>query len=89
MQVLCKSSNTSSDIKCPLCGQGFLLYWERSSRHEQDRTRHQIQQALRDQHTHLSSTDAHPRPIFNIPNWEGNPYFSGAALLGGLPDKAA
>jgi hypothetical protein len=89
MQVLCKSTNTSSDISCPLCGQGFLLYWERSSRQEQDITRRKVQQALEDQHTVLSSAEAHPQSAFNIPSWEGNPYFSGAALLGGLPDKVA
>src|ERR1700731_1426747 len=35
MQVVCKPSQTSSDVLCPVCGEGFLLYWERTCRNEQ------------------------------------------------------
>ncbi len=86
MQVLCKLSNSSSDIRCPHCGQGFLLYWERSSRQEQDQARREIQHVLRGHHAEISTPDAHPDSAFNIPNWSGQANFSGAALLGGLPD---
>jgi hypothetical protein len=85
MQVLCKQSNSSPDVQCPVCGQGFLLYWERSSRAQQEATRHSIQQALCDQHLEPNDTGAHPEGAFNIPNWSGSPKFSAAALLGGAP----
>jgi len=85
MQVLCKLSDSSSDVHCPICGQGFLLYWERSSRTQQEATRHSIQQALQDHHLDSTDTGAHPEAAFNIPNWSGSPQFSAAALLGGAP----
>ncbi len=85
MQVLCKPSDNSPDVQCPVCGQGFLLYWERSSRDQQEDTRQSIQQALRDHHADNSATEAHPGPAFNIPSWSGSPRFSAAALLGGAP----
>jgi len=85
MQVLCKLSNNSPDVQCPVCGQGFLLYWERSARDQQDNTRHSIQQALREHHIDSPAAEAHPEAAFNIPSWSGSPRFSAAALLGGAP----
>jgi hypothetical protein len=85
MQVLCKFSDNSPDVQCPVCGQGFLLYWERSSRDQQEDTRQSIQQALRDHHADNTATEPHPGPAFNIPSWSGSPKFSAAALLGGAP----
>jgi len=83
MQVLCKLSNTVSDIRCKVCGQGFLVYWSRPSRTEQDASRHQVVEALEQQHATSRSADAHPRIGFNVPDWSGLARFSGAALLGG------
>ncbi|HMH14316.1 MAG TPA: hypothetical protein VK578_14535 [Edaphobacter sp.] len=87
MQVLCKPSNSStrSDVHCPVCNQGFLLYWERSCPNQQKDTRHSIQQALHDHHLDTTDTAAHPEAAFNIPSWSGSPQFSAAALLGGAP----
>ena len=85
MQVLCKISNTVSDVRCKVCGQGFLVYWSRTSQAEQDVTRHQVIDALAEQHRSSSSVDVHPRTGFNIPEWNGTPKFSAAALLGGAP----
>lgn len=91
MQVLCKPSDSSADLYCPVCGRGFLLYWERSSRDQQAITLPKIQQALRDQHqAGAAASLAHPESDFNIPSWSGLPQFSAAALLGGAPmEKAA
>jgi len=84
MQVLCKVSNTVSDVRCKVCGQGFLVYWSRTSRTEQEATRRQVIQALAEQHSASSSTEhVHPRTGFNVPDWSGLPNFSAAALLGG------
>src|SRR5579863_6872888 len=34
MQVLCKSSNEQPDTCCSVCGQGFVLFWERPTKTE-------------------------------------------------------
>jgi hypothetical protein len=83
MQVLCKLSNTVSDVRCTVCGQGFLVYWSRTSLAEQEVTRREVVDALALQHGNSTSPDVHPRSGFNVPAWGGLPHFSGAALLGG------
>ncbi len=81
MQVFCKPSDSSPDVHCPVCGQGFLLYWERSCRIQQEDTRHRLQQwpfaiiTL----THTDTGKGIPETAFNIPNWSGLPQFSAAA----------
>jgi hypothetical protein len=82
MQVLCKPSKDAVDVECPVCGQGFLLFWERSSVSQQESTRPEIEQALCDHHAE-GRAGAHPEVPFNIPSWPGLPQFSAAALLGG------
>ena len=85
MQVLCKASNTVSDVRCKVCGQGFLVYWSRTSRAEQDQTRRHVIDALAQHHGDSNTAQAHPRTGFNVPHWSGLPTFSAAALLGGAP----
>jgi hypothetical protein len=90
MQVLCKASNTASDIQCEVCGQGFHLYWTRTSHKEREAYRARIQKALREQHADPShAASAHPSAGFNLPEWTGEPRFSAAALLGNAPSWAA
>lgn len=81
MQVLCKPCESSADLQCPICGRGFQLYWERTSREQQLDALREIQQTLRDHHTCPAGT--HPDSAFTIPPWSGQPQFSAAALLGG------
>jgi hypothetical protein len=89
MQVLCKSSQTSPDVHCPVCGEGFQLFWERTSRTERSQTLKKILQALAVHHDTVTATPGpHPAEAFNIPSWSGQPHFSGAALLGGFPEFA-
>ena len=83
MQVLCKISNSASDVHCKVCGQGFLVYWSRTSKMEQEATRRQVLEALERHHTNTKTEHAHPRTGFNVPDWSGLARFSGAALLGG------
>ena len=85
MQVLCKASNTASDIRCSICGQGFLVYFTRTSPQERDQRRSEIQLALREHHLTSNHLSAHPLEAFNLPAWSGAPQFSAAALLGGAP----
>ncbi len=83
MQVLCKMSNTVSDVRCKVCGQGFLVYWARTSRNEQEATRRQVIEALAQQHANSATEHVHPRTGFTVPDWTGVPSASAAALLGG------
>ncbi len=82
MQVLCKPSDETPDLRCPVCNKGFLLYWERSSHEQRLAALPDIRQALREHHEDLNFL-THPGPAFNIPSWSGLPQFSAAALLGG------
>jgi hypothetical protein len=89
MQVLCKASNNASDIRCKVCGQGFLVYWTRSSLAERAADRSGIEQALRAQHATTDDASAHPTSGFNLPEWDGDVSSSAAALLGNAPAWAA
>ena len=82
MQVLCKPSDVTPDILCSICGKGFELFWERTSRSHRAELIPLIQQALRDHHDGPEGS-THPEAAFNIPSWAGQPQFSAAALLGG------
>jgi hypothetical protein len=88
MQVLLRKSDIHQDVQCSVCGQGFRLYWERTSPAEQATMRSIILGELRDHHAPEHGNDktssAHPASPFNLPSWSGPPQFSGAALLGGL-----
>jgi len=88
MQVLCKMSMTASDVRCNVCGQGFVVYWERHSPDEQHATRALVQKQLADHHRITDDAGAHPPASFNVPQWGGLPKFSAAALLGGAPEWA-
>jgi hypothetical protein len=88
MQVLLRQSDSHRDIQCPICGQFFRLYWERTSTAEQNTMRAIVLDELREHHLEGDggdkTTSAHPSGPFNLPSWGGSPQFSGAALLGGL-----
>lgn len=88
MQVLCKISDTVSDVRCKVCGQGFLVFWSRTSVAEQNATRGNVVDALARQHEASNSEHVHPRIGFNVPDWSGLPSFSAAALLGGAENWA-
>ncbi len=86
MQVLLRKSDEKSDIQCEICGQGFRVYWERTSIRERAAIIPSILQDLRRQHATDATSAAHPAAPFNVPEWSGAPQFSGAALRGGLTD---
>ena len=89
MQVLCKASNSASDIRCNICGQGFLVYWTRTSPSERLAAREWILKELRAQHDGTDAAAPHPAAGFNLPHWDGDASSSAAALLGGAPEWAA
>ena len=65
MQMLCKISNAYSDIRCPVCGQGFLVYWTRLHAVHRQEQRERLMEGLRGQHTDRLLPDAHP-PAFHM-----------------------
>ncbi|WP_263366854.1 hypothetical protein [Edaphobacter bradus] len=83
MQVLLKKADSTHDIQCSICNQGFRLYWERTSPAERATMRAIVGAELRHQHTTDQTASAHPDAPFNMPDWAGPPQYSGAALLGG------
>ena len=72
-QVRCMLSHAGSDVRCAVCGQGFLVYWSRLSRTEQVACRQAIQAHLRDHHVAARDEAAdrriHPRDSFDLPDW--------------------
>jgi hypothetical protein len=69
-EVECKLSNEGSDVRCAVCGQGFLVYWAKFSRAEQTQSRRVIQEELRRHHLEeMAGAEAHavhPRESFIV-----------------------
>ena len=84
MQVLLKSSETSVETRCSVCGQGFVMFWERHTRMERSEALREIEQTLRHHH-HKGGNSVHPNKGFLVPAWDGPVAFSGAAILGNAP----
>ena len=88
MQILCKASNLVSDVRCHVCGQGFLVYWTRSAPDEREHRHDQIVQALREHHRQDLSAAAHPESAFHMPEWDVDAGFSATELVGGASQWA-
>jgi len=65
MQITCKASEGDCDVSCPVCGQGFQIYWTRSFSGERS-TRVEIQQALLSHHGRDRELSAHPAVEFSL-----------------------
>jgi hypothetical protein len=88
MQVLCKSTNGNAETHCCVCGQGFVLFWERQSRTERMEAMREIQDTLRSQHRNNRGSDAHPSSCFLVPEGAGVSAGPEAALQGSVPSWA-
>lgn len=88
MQVLCKSSDEATETQCSICGQGFVLFWERQSKTERNTALQEIARTLRKHHDEIAGPEAHPERGFLVPAWNGPIAFSGAAILGNAPSWA-
>lgn len=88
MQVLCKSTNGNSEMHCSVCGQGFVMFWERQSRAERSEAIRDIQKTLRHQHRTQKGAEAHPNGGFLVPEWNGSVSSSGASIVGAAPSWA-
>lgn len=84
-----QSSKLSSNVRCPVCGQGFLIYAEQGILADLGVNRRLIQHVLRTHHTSRSaSPSAHPASTFRIPCWSGAHPFLASASLSNLLDNA-
>ena len=88
MQVLCKSSKGAVETNCSVCGQGFVLFWERQTKMEKATALREIAKTLRSHHHRQDGPEAHPDRGFLVPEWNGPVAFSGAAILGSAPSWA-
>lgn len=88
MQVLCKSTNGLAETHCSICGQGFVMFWERQSRADRIECMRELQKTLRHQHRNQKGAEAHPNGGFLVPEWASSNSASGAAILGQAPSWA-
>ncbi len=91
-QVLCTFSNVGNDVRCSICGQGFIVYWSRFTRAEQEGSRRLIQNELRNQHAAslggAPNHTVHPRAAFRVPAWADQPSVPAGAMRSAAPSSA-
>lgn len=85
MQVLLKSTDSTVETRCSVCGQGFVMFWERQTKQERSDALRTIETTLRHHHHAGPGPQAHPVKGFLVPAWDGPIAFSGAAILGNAP----
>jgi hypothetical protein len=67
MYLELKPSNIGSDVRCVVCGQGFLLFSSRLAHLHHHEVQAHVQQALREHHTFCDDGTAHPAGGFSMP----------------------
>ncbi len=85
MQVLCKATNGNAETHCCVCGQGFVMFWDRQSHSERIAALHEIQEMLRRQHRTTAGPEAHPKESFPFPEPNGPRTYTGTAVPGTAP----
>ena len=85
MQVLCRRTNGNAEFHCCVCGQGFVLFWERQSRSERMEIMHEIQETMRRHHRTAPGPEAHPQSGFLAPQTVGLLELAGAGVAGSAP----
>jgi hypothetical protein len=86
MQVLCKRTGGHAETRCCVCGQGFVMFWDRQSRSARVEALKEIQDTLRHQHRNQLGKEAHPDGGFLVPEWKGVELTSGVATVGHAPN---
>ena len=82
MQVLCKATNGNAETNCCICGQGFVMFWDRQSHTERVAALREIQQTLRRHHHAGPGPEVHPTADFLFPQWNGSSELAGEARFG-------
>jgi hypothetical protein len=85
----CRPSKLSSSVRCPVCGQGFLIYAEPGALTANSVNFRLILHVLRTHHSaHSNSPSVHPESTFHIPSWSGSQPLLASASLSNLLDSA-
>lgn len=71
MQVLCRKTSGNAETHCCVCGQGFVMFWDRQSRADRMVALHELQKTLRRHHRNREGREAHTEDSFVIPEWNG------------------
>ena len=66
MSVTCLLSHTYNDLRCPVCGEGFLILAKADNLSTRMQVRREVGEALRAHHTHLGATDVHSAAPFTV-----------------------
>jgi hypothetical protein len=84
-----RQSKIASNIRCAICGQGFLIHAEPGMQVTPEVSCRIVQHALRGHHaSHTGSPGDHPASTFHIPTWSGAKALSASASLSNLLDSA-
>ena len=67
MSIDLKPSSLGSDVRCAVCGQGFLLFSSRLAHLHHHKVQSHAQDALRAQHAYCNDHHAHPAEGFSMP----------------------
>jgi hypothetical protein len=85
MQVLCRKTKGNAEFHCCVCGQGFVMFWERQSRSERAEIMHEIQETMRRHHRTAPGPEAHPLDGFLAPQMVGSLEMAGVGVTTGAP----
>jgi hypothetical protein len=73
MPIPCLPTETSCDVRCPVCGRGFLLLSEPTLLPQRGSLRASARKSLAAQHDLAGSGrgTVHPDEVFDLPAWDG------------------
>ncbi|MBE7180428.1 MAG: hypothetical protein INR71_04310 [Terriglobus roseus] len=66
MSITCLLSHTYNDLRCPVCGEGFLILAQADNLVTRMQVRRTVGEALRAQHTHLGAINVHSADPFTV-----------------------
>ena len=67
MSIELKPSSVGCDVRCVVCGQGFLLFSSRLAHLHLRAVQTHVQRALREQHADCDDHTVHPTEGFTMP----------------------
>ncbi len=83
MPIPCIATETAFDVRCPVCGRGFLLLTEPTLSLQKGAMRRAARKALAAQHDQpggVIGRNVHSDEVFDLPGWDGETDGPGAAL---------
>jgi hypothetical protein len=87
MRVLCKASDVSSDVRCDVCGQGFTVYYARTSPQGEAQVMANVAAALKDHHGSCAAGTGPGADEFHLAEWVSELTFGGKGRWTGLASE--